>query len=29
MKDSSGDWKNTKTFLDNFAKQGFDVFRRQ
>ena len=26
MKDSSGDWKNTKTFLDNFAKQGFDVF---
>jgi 4-hydroxy-tetrahydrodipicolinate synthase len=26
MKDSSGDWNNTKTFLDNFAKQGFDVF---
>jgi 4-hydroxy-tetrahydrodipicolinate synthase len=26
MKDSSGDWKNTKTFLDAFAKQGFDVF---
>ena len=26
MKDSSGDWNNTKTFLDAFAKQGFDVF---
>jgi len=26
MKDCSGDWNNTKTFLDNFAKQGFDVF---
>ena len=26
MKDSSGDWKNTKTFLDAFAKSGFDVF---
>ncbi len=26
MKDSSGDWKNTKTMLDNFAKSGFDVF---
>ena len=26
MKDSSGDWDNTKTFLDAFAKQGFDVF---
>jgi len=26
MKDSSGDWNNTKTMLDNFAKQGFDVF---
>ena len=26
MKDSSGDWTNTKTFLDAFAKQGFDVF---
>ncbi len=26
MKDSSGDWSNTKTFLDNFAKSGFDVF---
>jgi 4-hydroxy-tetrahydrodipicolinate synthase len=26
MKDSSGDWKNTKTFLSNFAKSGFDVF---
>jgi 4-hydroxy-tetrahydrodipicolinate synthase len=26
MKDSSGDWNNTKTFLDNFAKAGFDVF---
>ena len=26
MKDSSGDWNNTKTFLDAFAKQGFDIF---
>jgi 4-hydroxy-tetrahydrodipicolinate synthase len=26
MKDSSGDWTNTKTFLDAFAKTGFDVF---
>jgi len=31
MKDSSGDWSNTKTFLDAFAKTacaptGFDVF---
>ena len=26
MKDSSGDWNNTKTFLDAFAKAGFDVF---
>ena len=26
MKDSSGDWNNTKIFLDAFAKQGFDVF---
>jgi 4-hydroxy-tetrahydrodipicolinate synthase len=26
MKDSSGDWKNTKTFLDAFAASGFDVF---
>jgi 4-hydroxy-tetrahydrodipicolinate synthase len=26
MKDSSGDWKNTKTFLDVFAKDLFDVF---
>src|SRR5437870_13653944 len=26
MKDSSGDWKNTKTFLDAFATDGFDVF---
>jgi 4-hydroxy-tetrahydrodipicolinate synthase len=25
-KDSSGDWSNTKAYLDNFAKQGFDVF---
>jgi len=25
MKDSSGDWNNTKTFLDAFAKSGFDV----
>jgi 4-hydroxy-tetrahydrodipicolinate synthase len=26
MKDSSGDWNNTKKFLDAFAKDGFDVF---
>ncbi len=26
VKDSSGDWKNTKAMLDNFAKGGFDVF---
>src|SRR5688572_11839603 len=26
MKDSSGDWNNTKTFLDAFAKSGFDMF---
>jgi 4-hydroxy-tetrahydrodipicolinate synthase len=26
MKDSSGDWTNTKKFLDAFAKSGFDVF---
>jgi 4-hydroxy-tetrahydrodipicolinate synthase len=26
MKDSSGDWNNTKKFLDAFAKSGFDVF---
>jgi 4-hydroxy-tetrahydrodipicolinate synthase len=26
MKDSSGDWNNTKTFLDAFAKSGFDIF---
>jgi 4-hydroxy-tetrahydrodipicolinate synthase len=26
MKDSSGDWNNTKLFLDAFSKQGFDVF---
>lgn len=26
MKDSSGDWANTKIMLDNFAKAGFDVF---
>src|SRR5438477_790444 len=26
MKDSSGDWNNTKTFLDAFARSGFDVF---
>ena len=26
MKDSSGDWNNTKTFLDAFAGHGFDVF---
>jgi 4-hydroxy-tetrahydrodipicolinate synthase len=26
MKDSSGDWNNTKAFLDAFSKSGFDVF---
>ena len=26
MKDSSGDWNNTKTFLDGFSEAGFDVF---
>src|SRR5436305_6471872 len=26
MKDSSGDWNNTKTFHDAFSKSGFDVF---
>ena len=26
MKDSSGDWSNTKKFLDAFAKSSFDVF---
>jgi 4-hydroxy-tetrahydrodipicolinate synthase len=26
MKDSGGDWNNTKTFLDAYAKSGFDVF---
>jgi 4-hydroxy-tetrahydrodipicolinate synthase len=26
MKDSSGDWSNTKKFLDAFARTGFDVF---
>jgi 4-hydroxy-tetrahydrodipicolinate synthase len=26
MKDSSGDWKNTQTFLDEFSGAGFDVF---
>jgi 4-hydroxy-tetrahydrodipicolinate synthase len=26
MKDSSGDWNNTKIFLDAFAKGSFDVF---
>jgi 4-hydroxy-tetrahydrodipicolinate synthase len=25
-KDSSGDWNNTKAYIDNFASQGFDVF---
>ncbi len=25
-KDSSGDWNNTKAYIDNFAKHGFDVF---
>src|SRR5262249_27894268 len=26
MKDSSGDWNNTKAFLDAFSGSGFDVF---
>jgi 4-hydroxy-tetrahydrodipicolinate synthase len=26
VKDSSGDWSNTKSMLDAFAKSGFDVF---
>jgi len=26
VKDSSGDWKNTKAMLDAFAKRGFDIF---
>jgi 4-hydroxy-tetrahydrodipicolinate synthase len=26
MKDSSGDWSNTKAFLDAFGRSGFDVF---
>src|SRR5688500_1054024 len=26
MKDSSGDWTNTKVFLDAFAQSGFDMF---
>jgi 4-hydroxy-tetrahydrodipicolinate synthase len=26
VKDSSGDWANTKSMLDAFAKNGFDVF---
>jgi 4-hydroxy-tetrahydrodipicolinate synthase len=26
MKDSSGDWNNTKVFLDAFAQSGFDLF---
>ena len=26
MKDSSGDWNNTKAFLDAYATSGFDVF---
>ena len=26
MKDSSGDWNNTKMFLDAFAQSGFDLF---
>ena len=26
LKDSSGDWSNTKAILDAFAKSGFDVF---
>ncbi|HSD52848.1 MAG TPA: dihydrodipicolinate synthase family protein [Burkholderiales bacterium] len=26
VKDSSGDWNNTKAMIDAFARQGFDVF---
>ena len=26
VKDSSGDWNNTKAMLDTFSKRGFDVF---
>jgi 4-hydroxy-tetrahydrodipicolinate synthase len=26
MKDSSGDWNNTKAFIEEFGPQGFDVF---
>src|SRR5687767_9738719 len=26
VKDSSGDWENTKAYIDNFGAQGFDVF---
>jgi len=26
MKDSSGDWPHTKSMIDAFAKEGFDVF---
>ena len=26
MKDSSGDWNNTKAFLDAFSRSGFDMF---
>src|SRR6267143_407591 len=26
MKNSSGDWNNTRMFLESFAKSGFDVF---
>ncbi len=26
VKDSSGDWSNTKAMLEGFAKEGFDVF---
>jgi 4-hydroxy-tetrahydrodipicolinate synthase len=26
VKDSSGDWSNTKAYIDNFAGQNFDVF---
>jgi len=26
VKDSSGDWSNTKAYLDNFGSQSFDVF---
>ncbi len=26
IKDSTGDWSNTKTYIDNFAQDGFEVY---